>query len=114
MGRMRKADRAEAYKGKKKVTRTGNKGQPGGRAEKAAETWELKLYVAGKTPKSVVALANLKAICEEKLKGRYRITVVNLIEHPEMAFKEQIVVIPTLMRELPPPLRKIIGDLSKT
>lgn len=75
--------------------------------------WELKLYVTGKTLRSMTAVENLKQICEEHLKGRYRVTVIDLKENPEAAFREQIVATPTLIRELPPPLRKIIGDLSR-
>lgn len=74
--------------------------------------WELRLYVAGQTPKSVAAFANLKKICEEYLAGEYRIEVIDLMEHPELARTEQIVAIPTLVRKLPEPMRKIIGDLS--
>ena len=78
------------------------------------ETWELRLYVAGQTPKSVRAFANLKKICEEHLEGRYRIEVIDLLENPKLAQGDQIVAIPTLVRNLPPPLKKIIGDLSNT
>ena len=76
--------------------------------------WELRLYVAGQTPKSVAAFANLKAICEEYLAGRYRIEVIDLLEHPQLAAGDQIVAIPTLVRKLPEPLRKIVGDLRNT
>ena len=83
-------------------------------AEHAKETWMLRLYVAGQTPKSLAAFANLTKICEEHLAGRYRIEVVDLIEHPQLAKGDQILAVPTLVRQLPPPLRKIIGDLSNT
>ena len=76
------------------------------------ELWELRLYVAGQTPKSIAALANLKRFCEVHLAGRYRIEVVDLAENPQLARADQIVAIPTLVRKLPPPLRKMIGDLS--
>ena len=76
--------------------------------------WELRLYVAGQTPKSVSAFANLKRLCENHLRGRYRIEVIDLLEHPQLAAGDQIVAIPTLVRKLPPPLRKIIGDLRDT
>ncbi len=76
------------------------------------EVWHLRLYVAGQTPKSIAAFANLKKICEEHLKGRYTIEVVDLLENPKLAKGDQILAIPTLVRRLPPPLRKIIGDLS--
>ena len=75
-------------------------------------TWRLRLYVAGQTPKSITALANLKRLCEGHLAGRYHIEVVDLQSQPHLARRDDIVVIPTLVRRLPPPLRKIIGDLS--
>jgi circadian clock protein KaiB len=74
----------------------------------------LRLYVAGQTRKSLAAFANLKKICEEHLKGKYRIEVIDLLEHPQLAKGDQILAIPTLVRQLPPPLKKIIGDLSDT
>ena len=77
-------------------------------------TWELRLYVAGQTPRSITAYANLKKICEEHLAGRYNIEVVDLLQHPKLAAGDQIVAIPTLVRKLPEPLRKIVGDLSDT
>jgi circadian clock protein KaiB len=77
-----------------------------------AKAWRLRLYVAGRTPKSVTALANLKQICEEHLKGRYTIEVVDLLKTPQLARGDQIVAIPTLVRDLPQPIRKIVGDLS--
>ena len=82
--------------------------------EDAAESWELRLYVAGTTPRSVAALSNLKRICEEHLAGKYTIEVVDLLERPQLARGEQIIAIPTLERRLPEPVRKIIGDLSNT
>jgi circadian clock protein KaiB len=89
-------------------------------AEKAEKTtnendvWELRLYVAGQTPRSIAAFANLKKICEENLAGRYNIEVVDLIKHPQLAAGDQILAIPTLVRKLPQPLRKIVGDLRDT
>ena len=74
----------------------------------------LRLYVAGQTPKSMTAFANLKNICEEHLAGRYKIEVVDLLENPKLARGDQILAIPTLVRKLPEPVRKIIGDLSNT
>jgi len=74
----------------------------------------LRLYVAGQTPKSTAAFANLKKICEEHLAGRYKIQVVDLLENPQLARGDQILAIPTLVRKLPEPMRKIIGDLSNT
>jgi circadian clock protein KaiB len=76
--------------------------------------WQLRLYVAGQTPKSVTAFANLKRLCEEHLAGKFEIEVIDLIENPRLAKDDQIVAIPTLVRRLPPPIRKIIGDLSDT
>jgi circadian clock protein KaiB len=76
--------------------------------------WNLRLYIAGQTPKSVTALANLKRICEEHMDGQYHIEIIDLLENPQLARKDQIVAIPTLVRELPQPLRRIIGDLSNT
>lgn len=76
------------------------------------EFWQLRLYIAGQSPKSVTALANIKRVCEEELKGRHRLEVVDLLKHPKLAVQDQIVAIPTLVRKLPPPLRKLIGDLS--
>jgi len=79
-----------------------------------AELWDLRLYVAGQTPKSVAAIANLKKFCEEHLAGKYRIEVVDLVPNPQIARTDQILAIPTLVRRLPSPMRKIIGDLSNT
>lgn len=83
------------------------------RPRKEAEFWELRLYVAGITPRSVVALTNLKKLCEERLQGRYRIEVIDLLKKPQLAKGDQIVAIPTLVRKLPAPVRRMIGDLSK-
>lgn len=80
--------------------------------EQGEEFWELKLYVAGQTPKSVAALANLKKLCDEHLAGRYRVEVIDLVKNPQLARMDQILAIPTLVRRLPEPMRKIIGDLS--
>jgi circadian clock protein KaiB len=76
------------------------------------EVWELRLYVAGKTAKSVAAFENLTRLCEEHLPGKYKIEVVDLLIHPQLARGDQIVAIPTLVRKLPEPIRKVIGDLS--
>jgi circadian clock protein KaiB len=76
--------------------------------------YNLRLYVAGQTPKSVTALKNLKQICEEHLKGQYSIEIVDLREHPQLAKGDQILAVPTLVRRLPEPMKKIIGDLSNT
>jgi circadian clock protein KaiB len=76
--------------------------------------WELRLYVAGQTPRSLTAFANLKHLCESHLKDRYRIQVIDLVEKPQLSKGDQILAIPTLVRKLPEPVRKIIGDLSDT
>lgn len=80
--------------------------------KKIDDTWQLRLYVAGQTPKSMAAFANLKRICDEHLAGKYDIEVIDLLENPQLARGDQILAIPTLVRKLPPPLKKIIGDLS--
>ena len=82
--------------------------------ETEAKRWNLRLYVAGQTPKSVTALANLKRICDEHMNGQYSVEVIDLMENPQLARRDQIVAIPTLVRELPSPLKRIIGDLSNT
>ena len=83
-------------------------------AKSDTEVWELRLYIAGQTPRSVAAFANLNRLCEEYLPGRYKIEVIDLIQHPQLAAGDQIVAIPTLVRKLPEPLRRIVGDLSTT
>lgn len=80
----------------------------------ANDKWRLRLYVAGRSPKCVAALENLKRFCEERMAGSYEIEVVDLLENPRLARDHQIIAIPTLVRRLPEPLRKIIGDLSDT
>jgi circadian clock protein KaiB len=95
------------------------KAVPPGKGKKAKpdskeKTWNLRLYVAGQTPKSITAFSNLKKICEEHLAGKYRIEVVDLLKNPQLAKGDQIVAIPTLVRKLPEPLKKIIGDLANT
>ena len=82
--------------------------------ERPGELWKLRLYVAGQTPKSLVAFANLKRLCEEHLPERYTIEVIDLVQTPRLAKDDQILAIPTLVRRLPEPVRKIIGDLSNT
>ncbi|HXU92436.1 MAG TPA: circadian clock KaiB family protein [Gallionella sp.] len=76
--------------------------------------WELRLYVAGQTPRSIAALKNLKELCETHLKGRYRIEVVDLLVNPQLSREDEILAVPTLVRKLPEPIQKIIGDLSNT
>ena len=80
----------------------------------AKPAWELRLYVAGQTPKSLLAFANLRRICEEHLAGKYHIEVVDLVQNAQLAKGDQILALPTLVRKLPEPVRKIIGDLSDT
>lgn len=92
---------------------TGQKAEKAPQAP-AAETWQLRLYVAGTSPKSVMALANLKRLCEENLYGQYQLEVIDILENPQLAAGDQILAIPTLVRKLPEPMRKIIGDLSNT
>ncbi len=107
--------------GKMKGTRAvgPGRGNPGKQtkkrpAKKKEEFWTLRLYVAGQTPKSLAAFANLKALCEEHLAGCYKIEVIDLLENPRLARGDQIIAVPTLVRKLPLPVRKIIGDLSNT
>ncbi|MBN2033673.1 MAG: circadian clock KaiB family protein [Deltaproteobacteria bacterium] len=76
--------------------------------------WHLRLYVAGQTPKSITAFANLKKICEEHLAGKYTLEVIDLLQKPQLAKGDQIIAVPTLVRKLPEPLKKIIGDLANT
>jgi len=79
-----------------------------------AEKWQLRLYVAGQSPKSMLAFINLKKICKEYLEGQYSIEVIDLLENPQLARGDQILAVPTLVRNLPEPIKKIIGDLSNT
>lgn len=102
---------------KKPVTKA-KKTKPGAGRSKAkknkeGELWELRLYVAGQTPKSVTAFNNLNKICEEHLAGKYHIEVIDLLKNPTLAQGDQILAIPTLVRKLPTPIKKIIGDLSQ-
>jgi len=85
-----------------------------GQSNSSEEKWELRLYTAGQTPKSLTAFANLKRLCEEHLKDRYTIEVIDLTRNPQLAAGDQIVAIPTLVRKLPEPLRRIVGDLRDT
>ncbi len=80
----------------------------------ANDKWVLRLYVAGQTPKALTAFTNLKKICEEQLKGKYSIEVIDLLINPQLGAEDQILALPTLVRKLPVPVRKIIGDLSNT
>ena len=91
-----------------------NAAKPTRKALEKGEFWQLRLYVAGKTPKAVAAFANLKKICEEYMSGKYEIEVIDLLKNPALAQGDQILAVPTLVRKLPEPIRKIIGDLSNT
>ncbi|GAA4454729.1 circadian clock KaiB family protein [Novipirellula rosea] len=82
--------------------------------DEAVERWELRLYVAGKTQKSMTAFNNLKRLCEEHLKGRYSIEVIDLVEKPQLAAGDQIIAVPTVVRKLPEPLCRLVGDLRNT
>ena len=96
------------------ATRTKTRARPRKPAPRKPVVWKLRLYVAGQTSKSLHAFANLKVLCEEHMKGRYQIEVIDLMKNPQLARGDQIVAIPTLVRRLPLPLRTIIGDLSNS
>ena|SRR5450756_1839150 len=85
-----------------------------GQESENSDMWELRLYVARQTPKSMTAFANLKKLCEEHLEGKYKIEVIDLLKNPQLAKGDQIFAIPTLVRKLPQPLKRVIGDLSNT
>jgi circadian clock protein KaiB len=84
------------------------------KAEDDTKEWDMRIYVAGKTSKMQAAIDNLKKVCDEHLKGRYHIEVIDLMEHPQLAAGEQILAIPTVVRKLPEPVKRLIGDLSVT
>jgi circadian clock protein KaiB len=90
------------------------KRRPSASGSRTAKLWQLRLYVMDQTPKSVAAFANLKSFCESRLKGRYRITVIDLLKQPQLAKGDQILATPTVVRKLPKPVRTIIGNLSDT
>ena len=106
-GRILASDMNKSVAKKRRTTSRTTKGTRG-------NFWELRLYIAGQTPNSIAAIANLKKICEDQLKGKYRIEVIDLLKKPQLAKGDQIVAIPTLVRRLPPPVKKIVGNLSKT
>jgi len=81
--------------------------------EPEGEVWKLRLYIAGQTSRTIKALENLHNICEQHLRGKYHLDVVDLLQHPQLAAGDQILAVPTLVRRLPPPMKKIIGDLSQ-
>jgi circadian clock protein KaiB len=101
-------------KRKKKMKKKAVKKTTKKAASKARKHFQLRLYVAGQTPKSLRAFENLKRICEEHLAGQYHLEVIDLLKSPKLAREDQILAIPTVVRKLPPPLRKLIGDLSNT
>lgn len=103
---MRKAAGKSAIKTKKAAAARSN------RKKSNSPIWDLRLYVAGQTPKSLTAFNNLRKICEEHLAGKYRIEIIDLLKNPKLAQGDQILAIPTLVRKLPTPIKKIIGDLS--
>ena len=108
-----KSLKSGSTKGRSRTKRAGNR--PAGRAaQPKVITWELRLYVAGNTPNSIAAFSNLKQICETHMGGRYRIEIIDLLRSPQLAGGDQIIAIPTLVRRLPTPIKKIIGDLSNT
>lgn len=109
---MKAAAKAKTGTTRKAVTKTRPVAKKRPSTRQNPNFWELRLYVAGQTPKSLTAFSNLKRICEEHLKGKYRIEVIDLLENPKLASGDQILAIPTLVRRLPQPLKKIIGDLS--
>ncbi len=84
------------------------------KAKNTEERWQLRLYIAGQTPKAIAAFSNLKKICAEHLEGKFEIEVVDLLVNPQLARGDQILAVPTLVRKLPEPVKKIIGDLSNT
>jgi len=105
-------EKEEGKESKVKAVLSGNGKKA--KTDSTEEIWNLRLYVAGQTPKSITAFANLKKICEEHLAGKYRIEVIDLLKNPQLAKGDQIIAIPTLVRQLPEPLKKIIGDLANT
>jgi circadian clock protein KaiB len=94
--------------------RRARKARKPAKTRSAEEFYDLRLYVAGQTARSLAALANLRKICDEHLEGRFRIEVIDLLEHPQLARGDQILALPTLVRKLPEPIRKLVGDLSNT
>lgn len=110
--RKRRASRTKTG-AKAKTSKSGDgKGAAGKTGKTAAERWNLRLYVAGQTPRSLTAFANLKRLCEERLAGRYLIEVIDLVRQPHLAQSDQIIAIPTLVRKLPEPIKRVVGDLS--
>jgi circadian clock protein KaiB len=111
MKRPAKTGREPSTGGPRGRTRTGDAAAKTAPQERE-KPWSLRLYVAGQTPRSLAAFANLKKLCEQHLRGRYRIEVIDLIKKPELAQADQIIAVPTLVRKVPPPVKRVIGDLS--
>jgi len=113
---MRKAKKNSKRGGQKRSgsSQAGKSARSPVRTKPKAMEWELRLYVAGNTPNSITAFSNLQQICEEHMGGRYRIEIIDLFENPQLARGDQIIAVPTLVRRLPTPIKKIIGDLSNT
>ena len=107
-------DKKKRAGGKMRALKATAKAQGTAKVKLPKEIWDLRLYVAGQTPKSLTAFANLKKICDEHLEGKFRIEVIDLLKNPQLARGDQILAIPTLVRKLPEPIKKIIGDLSNT
>ena len=99
---------------KKPVRRKQASARKEGKAGDKPEMWNLRLYIAGQTTKSIMALSNLKRICDDELDGHYQVEVIDLMKNPELARGDQVVAIPTLVRKLPEPVKRLIGDLSST
>jgi circadian clock protein KaiB len=99
-----------AIEKRKLASSSANAKKPG--KKNGPDSWNLRLYVAGQTPKSITAFANLKQLCEQHLPGRYQIEIIDLVKQPQLAQNDQIVALPTLVRKLPEPLKRVIGDLS--
>ncbi len=110
---MAKSPRTRAAGGGRSAARPPSAAR-GGAGARGSAHWHLRLYVAGQTPKSVAALSNLRRFCDEHLPGQYEVEVIDLIAQPQLAAQDQILAIPTLVRRVPEPLKKIIGDLSQT
>ncbi len=109
---MKKTGKTEGNTGVAVKARSGKAKAAAGKAARPEKMYNLKLYVAGQTPKSLTAIQNLKKICEEHLKGQYNIEVIDILKDPRLAEGDQILAIPTLVRKLPQPIKKILGDLS--
>ena len=99
-------------KAKRKIVRRKAASRRDNKGGVKPETWNLRLYIAGQTAKSIAALSNLKRICDAQLDGHYQVEVIDLMKHPELARGDQIVAIPTLVRKIPEPMKRLIGDLS--